>query len=123
MKRNMELLRTILFEIEELYVDTSIRELRIDGYTKVQIAYHCKLMYEAGLVSEYKPSYSDQGLLTFYVGSLTWKGQDYLEQIRNPETWEKTMKVIKEKKLPKKLDTIAKVAGIFTGNVINELKS
>lgn len=61
MKRDMDLVREILLEIEKSYVSTAIRDLQIDGYDKETIAYHCKILHEAGLVSEYKPIYADDG--------------------------------------------------------------
>ena len=55
MKRDMDLVRKILLEIEEQYVSSSIIDLKIEGYDSETIAYHCKILYEAGYVSYYKP--------------------------------------------------------------------
>lgn len=57
------------------------------------------------------------------IGNLTSRGYDYLELIRNEDTWGKTTKEIEERKLPGTFEWIAKIAGIFTGNVVKELNS
>ena len=51
MKRDMELVRLILLKIEEEYRSTAIYDLKITGYDMETIAYHCKILKEAGLVS------------------------------------------------------------------------
>ena len=56
MQRDMELIRKILFAIEEKYVDTALmsHQLTIDGYDMKTIAYHCAILHDAGLVYDYK---------------------------------------------------------------------
>lgn len=110
MKRNMDLVREILLEIEKSCVSTVIRNLRIDGYDTETIAYHCKILHEAGLVSEYKPIYADNGLFAFSVGGLTWEGNDYLDKIRDNTIWKKTKDIIKDKGLPLLFDTIKTIS-------------
>lgn len=110
MKRDMDLVREILLEIEKSYVSTAIRDLQIDGYDKETIAYHCKILHEARLVSEYKPIYADDGLLAFFVGGLTWEGNDYLDKIRDNTLWKKTKDIIKDKGLPLVFETIKTIS-------------
>ena len=110
MKRDMELCRKILFAIEEMYVDVSIINLSIKGYSVEEVAYHCKLMYEAGLIESYKPKYGGNQILAFWVGSLTWEGHDFLDKIREESVWNKTKDTIKTKGLPMILDVIKDVA-------------
>ena len=49
----MDLVRLILLKIEEEYVSTALYNIEIDGYDKETIAYHCKILHEAGFVSDY----------------------------------------------------------------------
>ena len=123
MKRDMNLMRKILFKIEEEYKPGAgfLRRLNVESYEMLTIAEHCDLLYQAGLIKSYKASHGDNTILTFFVGNLTNRGYEYLEQIRNEDIWAKTEKEIEEKKLPKTLEMIAKIAGIFTGNVIGEM--
>ncbi len=125
MKRDMELIRKILFTIEEQYEpgDGYIFGLKIDGYDMKMVAEHCDLLYQQGLVKTYKPQFGDDTIVAFSVGNITTRGYDYLELIRNDDVWEKTKAEIEEKKFPKTIEWFAKIAGIFAGNVVKELNS
>lgn len=50
MKRDMELCRKALLAIEDQYTDSSIVNLEVEGYDMATIAYHCGLLYDAGLI-------------------------------------------------------------------------
>lgn len=123
MKRDMELIRKILFAIEEKYKpgDGVLFGPSIEGFDMPVIAEHCSLMYEKGLISAYKPLYADNTVYAFSVGNLTGSGYEYLELIRNESVWEKTKEEVEQKQLPKTIETIAKIAGVFTGNMLKEL--
>ena len=113
MKRDMDLVREILLEIEKSYVSTAIRDLHIDGYDMETIAYHCKILHEVGFISDYKAQYADNKLYRFGVGSLTWEGNDYLNKVRDNTVWQKTKDVIKDKGLPLVFDTIKTISTAF----------
>ena len=110
MMRDMDLCRRILFAIEEQYVSTAIYNLKIDGYTTEQVAYHCNILHEAGLISDYRAQYASGEIYTFGVGSLTWDGHDFLDKIREDTVWNRTKNVMKEKVLPATLDVIKSVS-------------
>ena len=97
MKRDMDLVRLILLEIEDKYRSTAIYDLAIDGYDTEMVAYHCKILYEAGLISDYKAQYADNEIYVFGVGSLTWDGNDFLEKIRDDSQWKKVKETITKK--------------------------
>ncbi|MEI7847870.1 MAG: DUF2513 domain-containing protein [Chloroflexota bacterium] len=125
MKRDMELMRKILFAIEEQYEPGQgfIFVLRVEGYGMTTIAEHCSLLYQANLVQDYEETRGGDMIQVFRVGNLTSAGYDYLELIRNDKVWKKTQDEIKKKELPASIELIAKVAGVFTGNVLKELNS
>ena len=110
MKRDMELCRKILFAIEEQYVDTALHNLKIPEYTMEQVAYHCKILKEAGLITNYKALFASNHIVGFGVGSLTWEGHDFLDKIREDTIWNKTKGLIKNKALPMTLDVIKEIA-------------
>ena len=110
MKRDMELCRKALFAIEEQYVDTAIYGLNIEGYTIEQVAYHCKILYDAGLISDYEAEFADNQIWYFAVGSLTWDGHEFLDKIREDTIWNKTKDIITKKGLPMVLDVVKDVA-------------
>lgn len=110
MKRDMELVRKILFAIEEQHEDTGISDLTIDGYTDKAVAYHCKILHEAGFISSYSAQFADNELYYFEVGSVTWDGCEFLDKIRADTVWNKTKAVVTEKGLPMVLDVIKDVS-------------
>lgn len=110
MKRDMELCRKILFAIEEKYVSTAIYNLQIDGYNTEEVAYHCTLLKEAGLIKDCKIIYASGCIVSIGVSSLTWEGHDFLDKIREDTVWNKTKGFIKDKALPMTLDVIKEIA-------------
>ena len=88
MKRDMELMRKILFKIKETVDNVAEYNLTIEGYTMEQVAYHCSILYEGGYIYSYKPQYSGKGVYSFGVGRLTWEGHDFLDNIREDTIWE-----------------------------------
>jgi hypothetical protein len=123
MKRDMELLRKILFAIEEQYKPGSgfLHRISIDGYDLETVAEHCDLLHQQGLITSYKPLRGNDTIVDFMVGNLSNAGYDYLELIRNDEIWNNTKAEVKKKKLPETIEWFAKIAGIFTGNVVKEI--
>jgi len=121
MKRDMELCRKILFAVEEQYVDVAIHNLKIEGYSMEQVAYHCKILNEAGLVSYYKAQYGDNHILAFEVGSITWNGHEYLDTIRQDSRWDEIKTQIKSKSLPMTIEIITKVASSSIAETIKQI--
>ncbi len=121
----MELTRKILFNLEGEFMPgvQDIWVLRIDGYDMETIAEHCDLLYQKGFVKSYKAEYAGKKMLHFSVGNITSNGYDYLELIRNEAVWSKTKQEIEEKELPRTFEAIAKIAGVFLGNIIKELNN
>jgi len=113
MKRDMDLVRLILLEIEDKYRSTAIFNLAIDGYDTETVAYHCKILNDADLISDYKAQYADNEIYFFVVGSLTWDGNDFLEKIRDNSQWKKVKDTINQKGLPLVIETIKSVANAF----------
>jgi hypothetical protein len=112
-ERDMYLIRKILLEIEARHESTVIYNLCIDGYDTDTIAYHCKIMNERGLVSDYNNQYADNKICCFAVGALTWEGHDYLDKIRDDSIWGKTKNIIKSKGVPMSMETVKAVATAF----------
>lgn len=120
MKRDMDLYRLILFKIEDEYRSTGLSNLQIDGYDIETIAYHCDLLFEAGLIKSYKPTYANDGIYFFSVGALTWEGHDFLDKIRENTMWNRTKTNIKENALPMTLEVIKSVATSFINSQLSK---
>ena len=116
MQRDMELIRKILFAIEEKYVDTALmsHQLTIDGYDMKTIAYHCAILHDAGLVYDYQGHYSENELQFFGGGRLTWDGHELLDKIKSDTVWNKTKETIKKKGIPFVLDAVKEIATAIT---------
>ncbi len=113
MKRDMDLIRKIMLKIEEEYRSSAIINLSIDGYDRETVAYHCRILNDAGFVSDYEGRYASDQLYMFWVGPLTWEGNDFLDKIRDDGIWYKTKEVITKKGLPLIVDTIKTIANSF----------
>ncbi len=88
MKRNMDLIRTLLFEIEKNH-DGSGRIVGIEtDNNSPQVVEHLFLLKEAGLIEGQDASHL--GGRDFLVQRMTWNGHDFLGSIRDPEIWKKT---------------------------------
>lgn len=85
-------------------------DIEVEGYNFKMVAYHCSILYEAGLISDYDGFYADNELQGFGVGSLTWEGHEFLDKIRDDTICNKTKAIIKEKGIPFVLDTIKQIA-------------
>ena len=110
MERNMDLCRLILFKIETEYRSTALYNLNIDGFDLDTVAYHCKILADAGLLDSYEPIYGDDRIYAFSVGSLTWAGHDFLDKIRENTMWDRIKDKIKYNTFPMNLEVIKNVA-------------
>jgi hypothetical protein len=77
MKRDMDLVRSILLAIEK--ADTPLNELDIPGYDDDDvIVYHVGIMTQAGLIQEAEIDFRDS-----HTGVvLTWAGHEFLDAAR-----------------------------------------
>jgi len=84
MKRDLDLIRRILFSVE------SGKETDYSGFPVEVVVYHRALIIEAGLgkgmISE--GAYGMPNAVVIH--RLTWEGHEYLDTIRADTVWEKT---------------------------------
>ena len=107
MKRDMDLIRDLLFAIEEAdwgFVDIEHINSIIDKKRHSFVTYHLKLLYEAKLIEGQvtrgtgRRDFNDKMDLDMdYVisvrpWSLTWEGHEYLDTVRDPKIWEDVKK-------------------------------
>ena len=95
MTRDMDLVRTLLLGMEDPLFD-GVRQVRPDpgggelGVTDanhVQVAYHLTLLVEEGFIE------GVPGSLMPIVSRLTWKGHEFLDAVRDEDTWGRTKAV------------------------------
>ena len=110
MKQDMDLIRKILFYIEENYVaGQGAINISIEGYTDGEIFEHCQLAYQDGLIQKPLDSSTMIGR-SCMVNNLTSSGYDLLDKIREETIWNKTKGIMKEKGLPMVTGTIKTIS-------------
>lgn len=109
MKRNWDLVREILIKLEEKEDCTSwLWDNEIKGYDNQAVAYHYKLLTNAGLING--KDISSLGKMSYVAISLTWQGHEFLDKIRNESIWNKVKYTVQNKSLDLSFDVIKEVA-------------
>lgn len=110
MKRDMDLVRRLLFYFEEKPDSGHVKVPPIEGYEEALIKHHCNLLYDAGLLNcePLKSSTSDR-VVSVLPFDLTWAGHEFLDKIRADTTWNRIKAQAKEKSLS------------LSFNIVNEL--
>nr|DAL20414.1 MAG TPA_asm: YjcQ protein [Caudoviricetes sp.] len=97
MRRDLDLVRSILIYVEKAEDEVDAEDLVTDGWPFETVAYHVRLMAHHGLVDLSDDTRDMNGeTLSLAVSGLTWDGQDYLDAIRDPKVWAKVKKTVKE---------------------------
>jgi hypothetical protein len=94
MRRDMELVRQIAFAVESASSGIDSESLQIPNYSAEQIAYHCDLMNESGLLDTIDTQTMDSAFATFHIRRLTSKGHDFIDSARNETLWNKAKTTI-----------------------------
>jgi hypothetical protein len=90
MKRDMDLVRDLLLKIEASEDETSLSDLVSEENEREYAAavYHLRMLIEeVGLVRGINVSSNDG--YDWIDLELTWQGHEFLETVRDPETWRK----------------------------------
>lgn len=103
MKRDFELIRYLLLELEgEETVDLS-------SYTQQQINYHKALIKEVGFaegIIHYSSSHQTDLPDFVRLIRLTWDGHEFLDKARNETVWNKAKDIVKDKGISMSLDAL-----------------
>lgn len=83
MKRDMDLIRDILFWLEEH--DTGFPE--IPEKSEQELGYHCHLLADAGLIRAANTTATDDTLPQAIPISLTSRGHDFIDSARSKTVW------------------------------------
>ena len=95
MKRDMELIRKILFSLEAQEEDRDPGRIEIDGYSPEQVAYHAYLLVDAGLCMGWDATHLEINYRDIRPTRLTWAGHEFLDAARSESRWTKAMDRIK----------------------------
>lgn len=84
MKRDPDLLRTILARVEEADDFTvECADLADDKHNEASFARHVQLLEEAGFVKANLLTVQGEGALSGNIERLTWAGHEFIESARN----------------------------------------
>jgi hypothetical protein len=110
MRRDMELVRQILRQIEACTtLDRTVSPPQIEGYTAEHIRYHLLLSSEAGLLRLYNVPADSSLSAKVMIERLTWDGHGFLDASGEEGRWRKAMA------------TVQAHAGTVTYDVLMEL--
>ena len=87
MKRDMDLCRRILLEVEQWPTTLEPREVEIDGYSPDQVDYHAWLLGEEGLIEGLDVTGDGDSVHRYLPKCLTYRGHDFLEHARDDTRW------------------------------------
>ncbi len=97
MKRDMDLIRTLLFYFENKSDSAHVEaeDIILEGFDQNSIQYHIVIMCEAELLScEKIQSTSSDRLVKAIPFRLTWEGHEYLDAARNDSVWNQAKEIL-----------------------------
>lgn len=95
MKRDWNLIRHILFDVESLPAGETTYAIKIDGFDQSTITEHVRILVNQGLLAgKVYDTYSGSSYL---ITGINWEGYDFLENARNDTIWKKVMSESKAK--------------------------
>lgn len=95
MKRDMDLVRTILLAVESCEDPWGLREVKIEGQSHDVVQHHLMLLVEAGLISGSVSKTT--GGINVYSARLTWPGHEFLDAARSDTIWNRAKTQVKDK--------------------------
>ena len=91
MQRDMNLIRQILFKMDDNPSGFAPADFVIEGYSEDQVSYHIWLLGQAKLMIVEEVT----NLVSTSPGAipmnLTWEGHDFIDAARNDTTWSRAM--------------------------------
>lgn len=109
MKRDMDLVRSILLQVEAADNECESGQLDFMGHSQAEVYYHIELMQQRGLIdATVKRDWSGSVIYASITG-LTWDGQDFLDAMRDDRVWARSKKAVKDAVGSTTFDVIKKV--------------
>ena len=101
MKRDLDLIRSILLKIEEISSGQSVCHIEFKGIDSAIIAEHIELLEEAKLIiADLYRSINNLGvqvISSYEITRLTMDGHDFIASIKIKSIWDKVKSTIEEK--------------------------
>jgi hypothetical protein len=94
MRRDFDLLRKILFQVEETGSEYGAT-VEVEGASSHEVAYHLLLLKDAQFVKGADVTSHDG--IAFIPTTLSWQGHDFLDAVRSDVVWQRVMAELKAK--------------------------
>lgn len=94
MKRDMDLVRTILLALANSDKEVWSTSLVSDKYSREIIGYHFLILDEAGLIVANVRAADNDPYYIAVASRLTWEGNDFLDAVRDESIWKKVRSTI-----------------------------
>ena len=108
MERHLDLIRAILLETERNSSPMLPIELRAPGYAPDQVAYHVKLLHQAGYLEA--TDLTTHGRFDWRPKTLTWQGHEFLDAARNDGVWQQVKARLKDRGIDAPLRLVQQLA-------------
>lgn len=92
MKRDMDLVRAILLEVEKQPDDGGVFDVAVPGHSDAEIYAHVRLLDEAGLIEAIDLSTMDG--TRWKPKRLTWFGHEFLDAYRSETIWNRGKELV-----------------------------
>lgn len=94
MKRDMDLVRTILLALADSDEPLWSTDLVTDDYSRDVIGYHFLILDEAGLIMANVKAADNDPYYIAVASRLTWEGNDFLDAVRDESIWKRVRSTI-----------------------------
>lgn len=123
MKRDLELVRTILLKIEESDNFCAGYAFKVEGYAKEIVLHHCYLMHNAGLIVGDRIGCPDPFNIPQQATPvcIDWKGYEFLDACREPQAWEKAKGTLADAGRDLGNVTLGVLQGLLTRILANDI--
>ncbi len=99
MKRDLDLIRNILMDVEATPAGQAIDGFEYEGKEQVEILEHVQLLLDADFLDGLIQTGSRNEPVACVVYRMTWAGQEFLSKAKNDTLWKKVMAQAEEKGL------------------------
>lgn len=93
MKRDMDLIRKILFEIEKFEEYHYSNPISIEGYSDGITSYHILILHEAGLIVA-RDNWHEIWKSYYSPIRLTWEGHEFIDLVREDTIWKEAKRIM-----------------------------
>ena len=100
MKRNIDLIRQILIEVEKQPFKQGWFNLGLEGYPPEVVSFHACLLHEGGLIIAIERTPHGSDFPHWFPVRLTWRGCEFLAAVRDELRWNRVKSVAGHERFP-----------------------